>query len=345
MSTPLGLATQTKENTDPRAILGPCADLKKMMTETPPLLDFVFGGLLKGTVGVLYGQGAVGKTFLLLQAGVMITAGVEMLGLSAPKATGRVVHISREDPEEVLHNRVHAIAQRLNHSERVRVAEGLDIRIGIGRHLDVQSKSGRAAIGAVCRDARLCVIDTLSRSHGADENSNPEMISVLNDFEAIARDTGCAIILAHHVSKAGRDGEGTVSGRGASGIGDNARWGASITKMSLKQAQELTDPDGPGGAGEAIGDNRDLYALLDVGVKPNYVAGTHGGQWLRREKGGVLVPANLLPFKKDEAPKTQGVGGVRRGLSNILGPGADEFDKREAKQYADADKETPSWLK
>ena len=330
---------------DPCAMLGPCADIRKMMTTEPPRLDFVFAGLLKGTVGVIYGQGAVGKTFLLLQAGVMITAGVEMLGLEAPRETGRVVHISREDPEPVLHHRLHAISGRIANENRARVWENLDLRIGIGLKFDVLTQSGRKALASVCVGARLCIIDTLARSHGADENSNPEMIAVLGEFEAIARDTDCAILLAHHTSKSGRDGEGPVSGRGASGIGDNARWGASLTKMSLKQSSELCDSNGPSGPGAEIGDCRDLYCLLDLGVKPNYVAAGGGGRWLRREKGGVLVPASLSPFEKPEKGsegRRKAKAGVvdlgpRRGLSNILGNGADTFDsvarEKEAKIF------------
>lgn len=202
--------------------------------------------------------------------------------------------------------------------------------------LDVLTKAGRGALATACKDARLCIVDTLSRSHGADENSNPEMIGVLGEFEAVARDTGCTILLAHHVSKSGRDGEGSVSARGASAISDNARWAASLTKMSLKQAQEWCDGDGPSGPGQPIGDCRDLYALLNLSEKPNYAAGGGAGRWLRREKGGVLVPASLSPFEKPEKGGAgTGVGGVRRGLSNLVGPGSDDFDKREANAYAE----------
>lgn len=348
---------------DPADLLGPKADIRKMMTTQPPSLDFVFPGLLKGTVGILFGQGAIGKTFLLLQAGVMITAGVGMLGLEAPRKTGRVVHISREDPEAIIHHRVHAITEHIAKEEdAARVAENLIIRVGIGLRLDILSKAGRGALEAACDGSRLCIIDTLARSHTAKENDNGEMIRVLEVFESLAEKTGCAILLAHHISKAGRESEGPVSGRGAASIGDNARWGASLTSMSIKQSMEMCDCDGPSGPGQPIGDCRGLYAMLDLGAKPNY-APSSAGKWLRREKGGVLVPAALAPYEKPEKPVkgAGGVGGVRRGLSNLIGPGSDRFDEREANQYAEASgrgasaprpgeksvvvEEVPSWVK
>lgn len=169
------------------------------------------------------------------------------------------------------------------------------------------------------------------------------MSEVLREFEAISESTGCSILLSTHIAKGGRDGasESPTSSRGAGAIGDNARWGCALTKMSRKQGQEFCDPSGPAGPGQPIAEDYPLYVNVDLHAKANFGPGGVG-RWLRRDRGGVLVPARLTPFESPEKgtegrrkAKASGVDlGPRRGLSNILGNGADAFDSRAREKEA-----------
>jgi hypothetical protein len=69
---------------------------------------------------------------------------------------------------------------------------------------------------------QLLVVDSLSKVHSLDENSNTEMEYMVNFFQKLARSTGIAVVLLHHWGK-GNEGDGTVySGRGASRVPDGA---------------------------------------------------------------------------------------------------------------------------
>lgn len=70
---------------------------------TRPALDFVRPGLLAGTVGMIVGQGAIGKSMLALQIGLATATGRPVVGGSwQPGAPGPVTLIFGKDPPEML---------------------------------------------------------------------------------------------------------------------------------------------------------------------------------------------------------------------------------------------------
>lgn len=198
-------------------------DLMAAFTNEPPELDFIWPGFVKGTVGALVAPGATGKSFWALEATMSIAcavAGGDLLGLS-PAASGRVVYLAGEDPLSVLVRRVHAIGRHLPGPAREVIAENLVIEPIIGKRLNVMDDRHLAEVTDFCKGARLIVLDTLSRIHCLDENSNGDMARLVGTLENLATATGASVLYLHHVSKgSAREGltDQQQAARGFAGI-------------------------------------------------------------------------------------------------------------------------------
>lgn len=113
--------------------LAPQLDLATLMHTQPEPPDLVIPGMEAGTVGVLHGAGAVGKSFLALQAAWQVAVGSEQdLGcgmhlpyrevlsegedgqtrtLQEPLPGGTVLYLSLEDTDKHIHRRLYSIRQ------------------------------------------------------------------------------------------------------------------------------------------------------------------------------------------------------------------------------------------
>ncbi|WP_028319611.1 helicase RepA family protein [Desulfobulbus elongatus] len=273
-------------------------DVMAAFSEEPPELDFVWPGFLAGTVGALVAPGATGKSYWALEATMAIAcsvAGGDLLGLS-PQCTGRVVYLAGEDPEPALVHRVHAIGRHLHPAARQAIADNLTIEPMMGRRLDIMDGGHLRHMIEYCMGARLIVIDTLSRIHGLDENSNGAMARLVCTLEHIAATTGASILYLHHVAKASvRDGlaDQQQAARGASALVDNARWCGYVATMTAAEAERLSDCADQ----RLIGpDQRRQYVRYGT-TKINYGVGLCD-RWYRRSEGGVLIPAQLLELRE-----------------------------------------------
>ncbi len=168
----------------------------------------------------------------------------------------------------------------------------------MGKLMDVTKRSKRAQIIEQCEGARLIVLDTLSRIHSLDENSNGDMARLVAMLEEIATITKASVLYLHHVSKgSARDGQADQqqAARGASALIDNARWCGFVAKMTEEQAKSLSDRAYDR---QPIGNDRRGFFVRFGVSKQNYDA-TPLDQWYKRHDGGVLVPVELLETKKE----------------------------------------------
>lgn len=274
-------------------------DIRQCCTTDPPPLDFVWPGFLVGTVGTLFAPGATSKSFWALQAAIAVATGVDTTRI-APGRTGRVVYLAAEDPQNVLHHRLRAITigKGLSEMDVERAHEKIDLLSVVGAGLDVGDTEQRNGLIEGCKDVRLIIIDTISRAHRLDENSNGEMAQLLMWLEVIARQTGAAILFLHHISKfasrAGDSGD-QFAARGAGALTDNARMGSALSRMTAGEAEQLIDRDL--GAVVPVGpDDRARYIRMSV-PKNNYCAPIED-RWYRRDAGGVLTPVDLTDMEK-----------------------------------------------
>ncbi len=113
-------------------------------------------------------------------------AGGDLVGL-APAHTGRVVYLAGEDPQPALVRRVHAIGQHLNQSAREAIAENLMLEPIMGKRLNVMDEAHLRRVIDYSAGARLIVLDTLSRIHSLDENSNGDMAHLVSRVRNTSR--------------------------------------------------------------------------------------------------------------------------------------------------------------
>lgn len=286
-------------------------DIMRALETAPPEPDFIWPGLLAGTVGAMVAPGATGKSFWALEAAMAVACSVpggDILGL-APAASGRVVYLAAEDPESALIRRVHAMGAHLARAAWQVIADNLTLEPVMGKRLDVMDRRHQAHIVDVCADARLVIIDTLNRVHGLDENDNGAMSRLLTQLEFFADTTGCSVLYLHHVSKASALSRSTdqQAARGASALIDNSRWAGFLAPMSEAESAFWSDRTYDRAP---IGDGRWQFVRYGVS-KQNH--DTHSSdRWYKRGAGGVLLPVELVVADDDETrPKKRGGGGSR----------------------------------
>lgn len=278
-------------------------DIMQAFVTPPPPLDFIWPGYLAGTVGVLAAAGSTGKSYWALEAAMGVCsdeADSALLGLGV-QGHGRVVVLNAEDPEIILQHRLHAIGQHLNPVARDAVADYLTLIPLVGRGPDLMNQLWVDAVCIAGEGARLIVLDTLSRWHKGDENSNKDMGQVLAALDLIARQTGAAVLVLHHVGKQsareGRQQEQQAT-RGASAITDNCRWQGWMQGMTESEA----------GVYDVL--DRKQYVAFG-GNKENYGQATVP-QWLSRQAGGVLIPVQLQERRHAEQVEKQAEAYRRR---------------------------------
>ncbi len=253
----------------------------------PPTLDFVLPGLLAGTVGMICGTGAVGKSFLALHIAQAIACGVPVAGgLWPAPARGRVLVIAGEDPVQILENRLWLLKQTMSPIEIEAFDDLADIRTGAGFDLRLLTKTNSGLVrgpffeGLLAHAAgyRLALLDPLAFLHDADEIDNGAMTMLMIVCQEICRITGCTIILLHHFSKAGasEDGDNWAAARGASSLTTAVRWQVNLTPPRKKDKEDYKiDPDLAG------------FWIRVAQVKANYAPPT-AARWLHKLPGGLL---------------------------------------------------------
>lgn len=282
-------------------------DILAAFEHEPPALDFIWPGFLAGTVGALVAPGATGKSFWALEAAMSIAcsvAGGDLVELS-PVHTGRVVYLAGEDPAPALVRRIHAIGQHFGDSARQSIAENLSLEPIMGKRLNIMDDAHLCRVIEYCKGARLVVLDTLSRIHALDENSNGQMAHLVAVLEHVAAATGASVLYLHHVSKgSAREGQTDQqqAARGASALIDNARWCGYVARMSEDESTRLSDRVYDQ---QPIGVERRGYFVRFGVSKQNYDTSPLD-RWYMRQAGGVLVPVELVKVPNGKSK------GVRR---------------------------------
>lgn len=305
MSTPLEVATSWRP---PRAPL----NFAEIAATEPPARDEVLPGLIAGSLGGIIATGGSRKSYFALQIAAAVAGGLDTLGL-APRATGRVVLLALEDPQQIIHERVRALAKTWSGDVIERVREHLDIWPLVGAGADLLNPVFLAWLRLKTEGARLVIIDTMRRIHRLDENDNGEMSSLLAILEQICAEAGVTVIFLHHTAKGSERGDAQAS-RGASALTDNARWILRLDNMKPEEAEKWSDRrfDGrPIGADRASFFVQMTHAKCNYGVAPkdSFSAGSPKmpDQWFQAGEGGILAPVELLKAKSKNGGGNGGI--------------------------------------
>jgi RecA-family ATPase len=253
-----------------------------------PHLDFVLPGLLVQTVGMIVGQGAIGKSILAIQTGLSIATGRQILGgLWKPQKKGAVTVIMGEDDIQILKERLYWIRKHEQLSkEQIEDAEqnlfiystfGMDMRLIVKTSNGFQHGPFHEVLKHYCKNQRLVIIDPLLfLIAGLDENDNSVAAVLMNVLQQLTLETGCTIVLVHHIGKSNGDREEWASARGASALTTCIRWQMKMTPPSIKEVGEFK-----------LDDKSRRERVRVALIKVNY--GKDGSLgWLNRRAGGVL---------------------------------------------------------
>jgi len=167
--------------------------LEQLLQKEP--VSYVVQGLLPANdVHVAVGDSGLGKTPWAYQLGLCVAAGKPFLGHEVRPS--RVLYYDQENGSE----------------EILQVSRALCGHLGIHSFpkdfLVIANNGSPASVESAVADCKpaLVIIDTLRALHPEAEADNSSMGHLLQKLRATARESHCAILLLHHIRKAGEFG-------------------------------------------------------------------------------------------------------------------------------------------
>jgi hypothetical protein len=207
--------------------------------KTIPPRDWLYGRVyIRKFVSGMIAPGGVGKTSLALVEALAMVTGKPLLGL-APRKPLKVAVWNGEDPREEIDRRIAAICihygitdadigDRLtvhtsrevtDEQDRLIIARlepnGLVVQVPVVKKVIKEIKAG---------DIDVTIIDPFISSHRVSENSNDAIDVVIKQWNLIAENANCGVMLIHHSRKVAPGMERTgEDARGASALRDGVR--------------------------------------------------------------------------------------------------------------------------
>jgi hypothetical protein len=259
------------------------------------------GYLMRGSVSVLSGQGAGGKSSLCVALTIALSTG-RRLGGFEPVRPVRVVNYNVEDDQDEQRRRYLAAlnAQGLNGADiagRIMRCGPHDVGTLFVRHHDTGQIAATAAmqqLETLCAQdgVEVLICDPLAELHNAEENDNTAMRAVIAAFRAMAQRLGIAVLILHHDRKGNNTPGDMDRVRGASAISGAVRVMLTLSTMSGEEAEKFSIPS----------DQRRRHFRID-GAKSNYAPATEA-EWWRLD--GYQIPngetvAAALPWAPPSA--------------------------------------------
>ena len=187
-----------------------------------------------GEVGMLVAATNIGKTTLALNTALMLAAGGEFAPLVEKKEGGRrVLVIDGESRRGRLQRDIQRMLKDWNSDEIALVDKNFHVMCDSAIGEEPLNLSNERHVRKIIAEAKslkpdLIIIDTLSALFSLrSENDNAEVADrVMKPLASVAKETGAAVLLIHHIGKQSEDAQAGVAayrGRGASATGTFAR--------------------------------------------------------------------------------------------------------------------------
>ncbi|UPT75606.1 MAG: AAA family ATPase [Elusimicrobiota bacterium] len=174
----------------------------------------VEGLVARSSLGLCGASPKTGKTWLGLQMALAVSTGTPFLG-HFKTCKSRVLFWECEDSEKLLAERTSALMR--GHGLSSPEPGYLQFAVEPAR---IDTADGLRRLRQVLAEtkAEILLLDTLNRSHGLNESLQTHASQLITAFDGLRREFGVAVLATHHVSKAGRSGQGGKALRGSSVI-------------------------------------------------------------------------------------------------------------------------------
>jgi len=321
---PAEVLQETGRQTEPLFDVGSARFGRFLDSEPPPRRWLIEDFLPLGIVGLWAAMGGSGKSALLYQLGVSISAGVPFLGMRVDEV-GSVLLLMAEDDDQELHRRGRRILNRMEQDHRVdraALSERLIVKSLVGENnLLTTGRDGQLTRTMVVErllatvrsvpDVKLIVLDPASRFMGGDPNKDADANAFVTALEYICREAGATLIVTAHANKLsireGKEDPDQTLVKGNAALVDGARWVAVMQRMRRDAASRYN----------VAREDAKQYVRCSL-PKTNYTP-PWDGLWLRREAGGVLVPAEIDESSPAEQRAAAAFDGVFDRVAQLLG--------------------------
>lgn len=195
------------------------------------------------SITMINGTSNCGKSFFVSALLLSLQYGKEIIPGFIPNKlfSGNILYLSFENNASEVYAPVKALKNKHISSgdkENIKVFQS----VMTGFKLDNENVFATLVSNIKSNNIKLCVIDTLSSSVGIEnENDNAQMNNVLNMLRIILKETGCGLVLIHHIGK-GKIGTGKgetsaiYAGRGASSLSAGCGCIVNIIKDEYQQS-------------------------------------------------------------------------------------------------------------
>lgn len=243
----------------------------------PPRPWAVPGYLMRGSVSVLTGQGAGGKSSLVVAWTIACATGEALAGF-APRGAMVCINYNVEDDQQEQRRRYSAaltaadlaagdVMPRIVRCGPHDVGTLFERDPNTGRIVETNAMTTLEKL-VVDRGAAVLICDPLAELHNAEENDNTAMRSVVAAFRSMARRHNIAILLLHHNRKGSSTPGDMDQMRGASAISGAVRVVLTLAPMTAEEADKLgVQPD-----------QRRRHFRVD-GAKSNYAIAGEAEWW------------------------------------------------------------------
>lgn len=226
-----------KDIEDTRILPEP-VDLADIWQNPPDLAPVLIDGVLRqGHKMIISAPSKAGKSFALMELGFAIAEGFNWFGSRCRQ--GKVLYINMEIDDPSCYSRFRAIYDGMGKGRNDNHIENITVW-GLRGFSMPLSKLAPMIIERAKHDYIAIIIDPLYKVMDGDENSNSDVSQMVSQFDRIARETGAAVIYAHHFAK-GIGGDRAAIDRGA-GAGTFARDPDAILTMTQLDTEDSSDP-------------------------------------------------------------------------------------------------------
>lgn len=208
-----------------------------------PEPDFVLKGLESSHVGMLIAAPEMGKSHLCFSIAIEHSTQLKLLGISAATKPQKTLLISAEDSISVvkkhLTKKLRDLPTKVRKLARVNIFPfSTHFPLVVPTSASSEEKSiinayNNKLIGLIKENGiSLVIIDTVSEVIGhCDEVRDDRLIKLA--FQKLAKDSGAAILLVHHVNKAEIKGESEISMASGAGLTTVMRLSKLIMGITL----------------------------------------------------------------------------------------------------------------